>query len=53
MATPFSTVAWKILWRRGAWWTTVHEGHKESDMTEQLTIHIHNRSNRKTKIAYG
>ena len=21
---------------RGAWWTTVHGGHKESDTTEQL-----------------
>ena len=21
---------------RGAWWATVHWGHKESDMTEQL-----------------
>ena len=21
---------------RGAWWATVHGGHKESDMTEQL-----------------
>ena len=25
---------------RGVWWTTVHEGHKEPDMTEQLTTHI-------------
>ena len=22
---------------RGAWWATVHGGHKESDMTEQLS----------------
>ena len=22
---------------RGVWWATVHENHKESDMTEQLT----------------
>ena len=25
---------------RGAWWATVHEGHKESDMTEQLKLSI-------------
>ena len=24
---------------RGAWWATVHEGHKESDMTEWLSMH--------------
>ena len=28
---------------RGAWWATVHGGHKESDMTEQLihSLHFH------------
>ena len=25
---------------RGAWWATVHGGHKEPDTTEQLTQHI-------------
>ena len=25
---------------RGAWQATVHEGHKESDMTEQLHLHV-------------
>ena len=24
---------------RGTWWATVHEGHKESDMTEPLTLY--------------
>ena len=24
---------------RGAWWVTVHGGHKESDMTQQLSMH--------------
>ena len=24
---------------RGSWWATVHGGHKESDMTEQLSTH--------------
>ena len=23
---------------RGAWWATVHGGHRESDATEQLTL---------------
>ena len=29
---------------KGAWWGTVHGGHKESDTTEQLSprTHIHN-----------
>ena len=27
---------WRIPMDRGAWWATVHGGHKESDMTEQL-----------------
>ena len=26
---------------RGAWWATVHEGHKEVDMTEQLSTYAH------------
>ena len=26
---------------RGAWWATVHGGHKESDMTERLSTHRH------------
>ena len=25
---------------RGAWWATVHEGCKESDLTEQLTLNV-------------
>ena len=26
---------------RGAWWATVHRGHKELDTTERLTLHIY------------
>ena len=26
---------------RGAWWATVHGGHKEVDMTEQLSTYAH------------
>ena len=33
MATCSSILAWKIP-GRGAWWATVHGGHKESDVTE-------------------
>ena len=25
---------------RGAWWATVHGGHKELDITEQLSMHV-------------
>ena len=28
---------------RGAWWATVRGGAKESDMTEQLSMHAHRR----------
>ena len=27
---------------RGAWWATVHGGHTESDMMEQLTLSLSN-----------
>ena len=53
----FNPWSGKILWRRkwqllkyfcldnsmgrGAWWATVHGGHKELDMTEQLSTHTH------------
>ena len=36
MATQYSILAWRIPVDRGACWATVHGGHKESDMTEQL-----------------
>ena len=26
---------------KGAWWTTVHRGHKDSDMTEALSTQAH------------
>ena len=29
-----SILAWEIPWTEGAWWVTVHGGHKESDTTE-------------------
>ena len=25
---------------RGAWWATIHGGHKELDITEQLSMHV-------------
>ena len=35
---------------RGAWWATVHGGHKESDTTERLTLSLpENRERRKRK----
>ena len=37
MATHSSILAWRILMDRGAWWATVHGGHKEWDMTERLS----------------
>ena len=41
MATPSSILAWRIPMDRRAWQATVHGGHKESDMTEQLsTTHM-------------
>ena len=33
MATCSSILAWEIPMDRGAWWATVHEVTKESDMT--------------------
>jgi len=29
---------WDSPMDRGAWWATVHGGHKESDITEQLSL---------------
>ena len=40
MATHSSLLAWRIPMGRGAWWATVHGGHKESDTTEALSIII-------------
>ena len=40
MATHSSILAWRIPMDRGAWWAIVHGGHKESDMTEQLTLSL-------------
>ena len=37
MATHSSISAWRIPWTEGAWWVTVHGGHKRV-MTEQLTL---------------
>ena len=43
MATHSSILAWMIPMDRGAWWATVHGGHKESDTTERLsTTYLHN-----------
>ena len=40
MATHPSIPAWRIPKDRGAWWAMVHEGHKESYMTERLQFHF-------------
>ena len=34
MATHSSVLTWRIPMDRGAWWATVHGGHKGLDMTE-------------------
>ena len=39
MTTHSSILAWRIPIDRGAWQATVHGGHKESDMTERLSMH--------------
>ena len=39
MATHSSVLAWRM--DRGAWQAMVHGGHKESDMTEQQSMHAH------------
>ena len=43
MATPSSSLAWKIPWTEEPggvqWWATVH-GHKELDRIEQLTLSL-------------
>ena len=35
---------------RGAWWATVHGGHKESDTTEFTHTHTHSSNNQKMKL---
>ena len=35
---PLQYSGWGNPMDRGAWCTTVHGGHKESDMTEQLSM---------------
>ena len=37
-ATHSSTLVWRIPMDREASWDTIHGGHKESDMTERLSI---------------
>ena len=36
MVTCSSILPWKTSMDRGAWWATVHGGHKELDMTEHI-----------------
>ena len=39
---PFQYSCLKNFMRRGNWWAIVHGGHKELNMTEQLTLsHLH------------
>ena len=41
MATHSSILAWRVPMDRGAWYQGYSPwGHKESDMTEQLSTHI-------------
>ena len=40
-ATHSSILAWRIPMDRGAWRASVHGVTKESDMTEQLSVHTH------------
>ena len=39
MATHSSVLAWRM--DRGAWQAMVHGGHKESDTSEQQSMHAH------------
>ena len=41
MATHSNILAWRIPIDRRVWWATVHGGHKELGMTEQLSTHTH------------
>ena len=41
-ATHSSILAWRIPLDRGAWWATVHGGHKESGLIEvSWLVHMH------------
>ena len=40
MATHSSILAWEFLWTEGPG-ELIHGGHKESDMTEQLSTRAH------------
>ena len=44
MAAHSSILAWKNPMDREAWGATVHGGHKESDVTERLTLSTFNKS---------
>ena len=47
MASHSSILAWSIPIDRGAWWATYSPwGHKESDMTERLSIHRETKKNK-------
>ena len=41
MATHSNILAWSITMDRGAWRAAVHGVTKESDTTEQLSMHTH------------
>ena len=41
MATHFIILAGKILWTGGAWGGYSPWGHKKSDTSEQLNMHMH------------
>ena len=45
MATPSSILAWD----RGAWQAIVHGVTKESDTTEQLSVHVHTHTHTHTQ----
>ena len=48
MATPSSILAWD----RGTWQAIVHGVSKESDTTEQLSVHVHTHTHTHTFILY-
>ena len=40
MATHSSTLAWKIPWAEEPGGLAVHGGHKESETTERVSMHV-------------
>ena len=47
-----SIVAWRIPMDRGAWWSTVHGGRKESDTTEWLTLSLFSLCSNSSRVGW-